>query len=291
MVVTPFRHRIQPTRLPQPCRATTCAMTDFIKYPRTPHLAGSKLQEGDHDLEQVAIGSLSGGAFVWEEKVDGANAAFSFNASGEAQLQSRGHVLRGGAREAQFNLFKAWVETHQDPFRRVIGTRYVVYGEWCFAKHTVFYDRLPHYFLEFDVFDRDTGRFLSTPARHGLLEGLPIVPVPVVHEGRVRDMRSIRSLMTRSLYKSPTWREALAERAQATRQDPARVVAETDASDLAEGLYLKHEQDGQVIGRYKFVRADFLQAIAASGSHWQERPIIANGLAPGVDIFAWSAPS
>lgn len=266
-------------------------MTDFIKYPRTPHLAGSKLQEGDHDLEQVAIGSLSGGAFVWEEKVDGANAAFSFNASGEAQLQSRGHVLRGGAREAQFNLFKAWVETHQDPFRRVIGTRYVVYGEWCFAKHTVFYDRLPHYFLEFDVFDRDTGRFLSTPARHGLLEGLPIVPVPVVHEGRVRDMRSIRSLMTRSLYKSPTWREALAEAAQATRQDPARVVAETDASDLAEGLYLKHEQDGQVIGRYKFVRADFLQAIAASGSHWQERPIIANGLAPGVDIFAWSAPS
>lgn len=128
-------------------------MTDFIKYPRTPHLAGSKLQDGDHDLEQVAISSLTGGAFVWEEKVDGANAAFSFLATGEPQLQSRGHVLRGGAREAQFNLFKAWVETHQDAFRRVIGTRYIVYGEWCFAKHTVFYDRLPHYFLEFDVLD------------------------------------------------------------------------------------------------------------------------------------------
>jgi hypothetical protein len=166
-------------------------MIDFIKYPRTPHLRGSKLQDGDHDLEQVDVASLGGGVLVWEEKIDGANAAFSFTSDGAPQLQSRGHLLQGGAREGQFSLFKAWVETHQAGFRQAITTRYVVFGEWCFVKHTVFYDRLPHYFLEFDVFDRKTGSFLSTPARRRLLEGLPIVPVPVVHKGAPPDERSV----------------------------------------------------------------------------------------------------
>ena len=266
-------------------------MVDFVKYPRTPHLQGSKLQDGDHDLEQVDLAALNGGTLVWEEKLDGANAAFSFTADGAVQLQSRGHVLRGGAREAQFNLLKAWVDTHQDAFRHVLASRYIVYGEWCFAKHTVFYDRLPHYFLEFDVFDRESGLFLSTPGRRNLLDGLPIVSVPVLHINQPANKTfdpaaDIRRLIKPSLFKSTGWRAALAEAARASGQEPSRVARETDGNDLAEGLYLKHEDGGHVIGRYKFVRADFLQAIAASGTHWQERPIIPNGLAPGVDLFA-----
>jgi hypothetical protein len=281
------------------------SMTTFIKYPRTPHLRGSRLQDGDHDLEQVDLadlladvpGDLRGGALVWEEKVDGANAAFSFTAEGAPLLQSRGHVLQGGPREGQFSLFKAWVETHQAAFRQALAARYIVFGEWCCAKHTVFYDRLPHYFLEFDVFDRETGSFLSTPARQRLLAGLPVVPVPVVHKGAPpgkaakRGASDIRALIRPSLYKSQDWRAALDAAAAGAGQDPVRVRRETDGSDLAEGLYLKHEDGDRVIGRYKFVRADFLQAIASSGTHWQDRPVIPNGLAPGVDLFATSLPS
>jgi hypothetical protein len=37
-----------------------------------------------------------------------------------------------------------------------------MYGEWVYAKHTVFYDKLPHYFLEFDILETKTGAFLST---------------------------------------------------------------------------------------------------------------------------------
>ena len=271
-------------------------MTDFIKFPRTPHLQGSKLQDGDQDLAQVDVSSLSGGTLVWEEKLDGANAALSFTNAGELQLQSRGHVLRGGAREAQFNLMKAWADTHQSKFFDVIGMRYVVYGEWCYAKHTVFYDRLPHYFLEFDVYDREADLFLSTRARRQLLDGLPIVSVPVVHEGgppakiKRGSAPDIAALIKPSLYKSTQWRLALDAAARDSGQDPVRVRGETDDNDLAEGLYLKLEDDDRVIGRYKFVRADFLQAIAASGTHWQERPIVPNGLAPGVDLFAGSLP-
>lgn len=261
-------------------------MTEFMKYPRTPHLMGSRLQPGDEDLDQVTLGDLRGGTLVFEEKIDGANAALSFRSDRSLQLQSRGHVLRGGGREAQFDLFKAWAEANRHRFQPVLGARYVVFGEWCYAKHTIFYDRLPHYFLEFDVYDREAALFLSTPARRRLLESLPIVPVPVVHEGRISDAQGLRRLVGPSRFKSDGWREGLRDAAEAAGQLPDRIVAETDPSDRAEGLYLKHEDGDRVIGRCKFIRDSYLQAVITSGSHWQDRPIVPNRLAPDVDIFA-----
>ena len=44
----------------------------------------------------------------------------------------------------------------------------------------------------------------------------------------------------------------------------------------------------KAVARYKFVRSDFVQTILDSGSHHSERPIVANGLRAGVDIFASS---
>jgi hypothetical protein len=55
---------------------------------------------------------------------------------------------------------------------------------------------------------------------------------------------------------------------------------------LAEGLYIKLEDDRQVLGRFKWVRPDFVQTILDSGSHHSSRPIIPNALAEGVDIYA-----
>ena len=58
-------------------------------------------------------------------------------------------------------------------------------------------------------------------------------------------------------------------------------------SDFAEGLYIKVEDPDTnlVLARYKWVRASFLTAVTDSGSHWHSRPIVANGLADGVDLF------
>lgn len=30
---------------------------------------------------------------------------------------------------------------------KVLGNRHILYGEWLYAKHSVYYDNLPHYFL------------------------------------------------------------------------------------------------------------------------------------------------
>ena len=74
----------------------------IIKYPRTPHLAGSRLQPGDEDLSQVPFSCLAGRRLTVEEKVDGANSAVSFGPEGQLLLQSRGHYLTGGWRERHY---------------------------------------------------------------------------------------------------------------------------------------------------------------------------------------------
>lgn len=259
---------------------------ELLKYPRTPHLTGSRLQPGDEDLTQVARSVLSGCELVVEEKVDGANAAISFGPEGELRLQSRGHYLRGGGAERQFDLFKTWAQAYVDAFREVLGQRYVLYGEWLYAKHTLFYDALPHYFLEFDVYDREREVFLATPARARLCAGLPLASVPVLARGLAEDLGALPDLIRPSLFKSPAWREALDASARRLDQPTDLVRRQTDLSPLAEGLYLKWEQEGVVRGRYKLVRGTFLDRVQSSGSHWADRPILPNQLAPGVELFS-----
>lgn len=261
-------------------------MDAIRKFPRTPHIEGSRLQPGDEDLSAVPFAELRGGNLVVEEKVDGANAGLSFADDGRLRLQSRGHYLTGGNREKHFAMFKQWAHAHQHRLRELLGTRYLVYGEWLYAKHTVFYDDLPHYFLEFDVFDRQTETFLDVDRRCALWADSPVVSVPVLWRGQARSLKHLRSLIGRSLYKTPDWRDNLRATILARGLDPERMRAETDPSDDMEGLYLKVESDGAVVARYKFVRASFLTSVSASGSHWLSRPIVPNRLADGVDIFS-----
>ena len=263
----------------------------MIKYPRTQHLEGSRLQPGDEDLDSVAFSELRERPLVVEEKVDGANAAVSFGEDGRLLLQSRGHYLRGGARERHFDLFKTWASRHQGVLCDCLQDRYVMYGEWVYAKHTVYYDRLPHYFLEFDVLDKQRGMFLSTDRRRELLRGLPVASVPVLARGEFKELDELLRWIGPSQYKSERWRHRLQKVASGVAHvQVERVERETDPTDLMEGLYVKHEDGEQVLGRYKYVRASFLQAVFEAAGHWLDRPIVPNQLDDGVDLFAPCLP-
>lgn len=230
-------------------------MKAIIKYPRTPHMEGSRTQPGDEDLKIVRAGDLLGRHLVVEEKLDGSNSGISFGEDGVLLLQSRGHVLAGGARERQFDLLKRWSNSNRDALWEILGTRYIIYGEWLYARHTIPYDELPHYFLEFDLLDRQTGEFMDTERRRKLLAGSPVRSVPVLASGLIR---TFESMIGRSRCSS---------------------------TELMEGLYIKWEEQGQVKGRYKYVREGFLHAVADSETHWMDRPIVPNRLSAGIDIF------
>jgi hypothetical protein len=256
------------------------------KYPRTQHLEGSRLQPGDEDLQAVPFARIAGRRLVVEEKMDGANSAISFTPGGALRLQSRGHYLTGGARERHFNLFKQWATVRAAALWERLGGRYVAYGEWLYAKHTVYYDQLPHYWLEFDVLDTAGGEFLDTPRRRELLAGLPIAPVHVLHTGPLRTLDELTRLIGPSRFIRPGHRERLREECERQGLDADRILRETDPSADMEGLYVKVEEHGMVTGRYKYVRAGFLTAVLKSESHWLSRPIVPNRLADGADLFA-----
>jgi RNA ligase len=248
----------------------------LLKYPRTPHLEGSRLQPGDEDLDSVPFSKVAGRYLVIEEKMDGGNAGISFVADGALRLQSRGHYLAGGPRERHFALLKQWASGLARDLYDVLGTRHVLYGEWLYAKHTCYYDALPHYFMEFDIYDRDDGVFLSTERRQQMLAGSAVISVAVLAAGPATTQAAMRNHLGPSRFRTAQWREVLAETAVERGLDPERVLAETDPSPLMEGLYLKIEEGGMVKERYKFVRADFLTRILDAGGHWLDRPIVPN---------------
>jgi hypothetical protein len=260
-------------------------MEQVYKYPRTPHIEGSRFQPGDEDLDCVPFSAIKGQYVVVEEKVDGANAAISFSPDGQLKLQSRGHYLTGGPREKHFNLFKQWASTHAAALWEVLGSRYILFGEWLYAKHTVFYDNLPHYFLEYDVLDRDRQIFFSTSRRQQLLTGLPLVSVPVLFAGELRSKKQLIALLGKSNYQTSTHLEAFKQVCQEKELDVERSLNQTDRSDLMEGLYIKVESEDVTTARYKYVRSSFLTTIEQSDGHWLNRPIIPNMLAANVDLF------
>jgi hypothetical protein len=262
------------------------ARHDIFKYPRTQHIVGSGIQRGDEDLALVPLQEFAGRHLVVEEKMDGANSAVSFDADGNLLLQSRGHILVGGPREKQFHLFKTWASRYMQELRAALTNRYVMYGEWLYAKHTIFYTDLPHYFLEFDILDKTTGTFLDTPRRKQLLQQIPFVAsVKVLHEGPVYTMQELVALLGHSYFISDDHRSRLQALCHEKKLDTAQVFKETDASPLMEGLYIKLEEEGIVKERYKYVRAGFLQTVFDSESHWLDRPLLSNCLHTGVQLF------
>ena len=261
-------------------------MQKIYKYPRTYHLNGSGIQHGDEGLPVIPIRSLAGRHVVVEEKMDGANSAISFDDDSRLLLQSRGHYLTGGPREKQFSLFKAWAYRYVNELREVLGKRYILYGEWLYAKHTVFYTDLPHYFMEFDIYDKDRDSFLSTEQRRALLTALPfVISVKVLYEGQVSSTQQLVDMVGVSRFIGDGHLERLRTLCQEWGFNVAQVLKETDSSNLMEGLYLKVEEDGIVQERYKYIRKSFLQTVFDSESHWMDRPLLPNCLRPGTTLF------
>lgn len=258
----------------------------MIKYPRTRHIEGSRLQPGDEDLDAVPFSQIKNRFVVVEEKMDGANSAISFDEDGHLLLQSRGHFLTGGPREIHFNLLKSWANVHKQLLKSILGSRYIAYGEWVYAKHTVFYDSLPHYWLEFDVYDREKNVFLDTRQRGKLFAGTPICSVPVLFRGEVASLPMLTKLIAKSTCISDDHISVLRQTCAEAGEDAERAVRETDGSSIMEGLYIKVEENGTVSERYKYVRASFLTQVLESGSHWLNRPVIPNQLKSSVDLFA-----
>lgn len=239
---------------------------DFTKYPRTPHLFGSKGTDDDKHLgEDESNQFIANESLIVEEKIDGTNVGIHFS-NAELILQCRGHLITEGM-HPQYDLFKQWAAVKRHVLEERLTQRFIMFGEWVYARHSVFYRQLTHYFFEFDIYDKEAEAFLDLEQRIALLEGAGVETVPVVHCGPLL-RKDLESLIGPSRFDS---------------QFENPLTHTTD--NLMEGLYLRTEADGIVTGRSKFVRPEFVEKIKQS-NHWQHQAMVPNKLADGVDIWS-----
>ncbi len=226
---------------------------DFFKFPSTPHLAtmpGVNIR-GDKVLTESERDEFLTHEVTIEEKVDGANLGLSFDADGNIRAQNRGAYLHLPG-SGQWKKLGEWLAFHTDVLSEHLSDRYILFGEWCYAQHSVFYDRLPDWFLAFDIFDREACRFLATARRDRLLDEMQIIKIPCIARGRF-NYPEIRGLLSQS---------------KLTNQP-------------AEGIYLRIDHGHWLEHRAKLVRPTFIQAVE---QHWSSSAIKPNRLKTGTNL-------
>ena len=240
---------------------------EFVKYPRTPHLFGSRGTDDDKHLgEAESRRFLADASLIIEEKLDGTNVGIHFALNGKMVLQCRGHLI-SEAMHPQYDLFKQWAAVKRPILQETLEDRFILFGEWVYAKHSVHYRRLPHYFFEFDIYDKRRGDFLGLERRLALLEETGLHTVPVIHAGPL-DRERLTALIGPSRFDGEF-------------DNP--ITKRTD--NLMEGLYLRTEDRGIVTGRAKFVRPEFVEKVKQS-EHWQHQAMMPNRLGQGADIWS-----
>ena len=226
---------------------------DFVKFPRTPHLfwLGTASPRGDKILSHDEGRVLLHRRVTVEEKLDGSSLGFSVDSSGRVRAQSRGRYIEKGSRAAVGPLW-GWLAGHEERFRRALGTRLILYGEWCWALHTVAYAALPDWFLAYDVFDREAKRFFARRRRDDLARALGVHVAPLIAEG----------LFT--------------EKQLAGFIGPSHLGA-----PLAEGIYLRWDEGDWLVARAKVVRRGWL---STADEHWTKRRVVPNRIAADVTV-------
>ncbi len=222
------------------------AMTDFFRFPTTPHLAWlaqDGMPRDDKVLSPTEAEALLASDVVVEEKLDGANLGLSLSPDGPVLAQNRGQYL-GEPYVGQFARLPAWLAQHESSLLAVLRPELMLFGEWCAARHSLDYDTLPDWFLLFDVYDRSKRRFWNTSRRNALASEAGLFTVPLVSSGRT----------------------TLAALKQLVADTPSRYRAGLPL----EGVVVRRESGEWCEARAKLVRPDFAQAI---DTHWSKRTI------------------
>lgn len=219
-------------------------MTDFFRFPHTPHIAWLAAGEPRDDkvLSPQEAQALLSHEVVVEEKLDGANLGFSLDEHGALRAQNRGQYL-SDPHAGQFARLPAWLQQHGDALLCALTPDLILFGEWCAARHSLDYAALPDWFLLFDVHERGTGRFWSTSRRDALAAAAGLVTVPRVLQGKT-DLTALKQLVANT---------------------PSRY-----RNGSLEGLVIRQESTDWCEDRAKLVRPDFTQAI---DTHWRKRAI------------------
>ena len=246
----------------------------IVKFPRIPHLfrpqCGSLaiteddivLPSGDSTSSMLRAINSGKTIVTCTEKIDGANLGISLAYDGFTILvQNRSHYISTGE-HSQFGPLQPWIEEHREALVQILSHRgsrspkatagrWILYGEWMVAKHSIPYRRLPGYFVAFDLYEVDSDRFVSQRRLHEILRGTHIPVVPIIAAQSFGPSKDIEADLLNMVETTPSQFRA-------------------DAG-VVEGVVFRIEDGEWLLSRSKLVRPDF--AAGCSEGHWSKRPI------------------
>lgn len=214
----------------------------FIKYDKTYRLkTPTFLNSGKRILSKKDAKRLLGAKVVIEEKIDGANVGI-IKTKNSFSLQKRGSLV-GTSEHEQFNRFHAWANTDKYDNIMAVPKGFLIYGEWAYAQHHIYYDKLPDYFLVFDVLKGS--KFLNRKQRDSFCEQYGFCQVPLIAEGYFTVLDIEKMMPTVSKF-----------------------------GDRAEGMVIKRYTKKEYM-RAKVVWPDFIKEIDES-QHWSKKELRIN---------------
>jgi atypical dual specificity phosphatase len=225
----------------------------IIKFPRTHHIfdaGGSGVSRDDLVLNDSDVNDYINCALTLEEKVDGANLGISIDKEYKIAFQNRSHYVTYNT-STQFKALQQWQEIHEgDLFSILEPNRHILYGEWCYAKHSIEYTDLPGYFLAFDIFDKKENKFYSRKKFHEEMSKTSIPMVPIIDTVTFSNKTEMKDRLTKYLDTKSVFRDG-----------------------PVEGVYIRKDDGEWLQKRCKLVRPDFIQGI---DEHWTKKELVKN---------------
>ncbi len=186
-----------------------------------------------------------------EEKIDGAQCGMALY-EGYPVIRNSNHILsKGYVKETpakkQFASVFNWFYKHKDRFEILnnLAGPVGVYGEWMIAQHGMEYDKLPDWFMAFDLYDYEARQFVCTEKAREVLVESGFSVVPQLYYGRVESFEQLERLAN--------------EPSSFTTKGPR------------EGVYVKVSDEWWVTDRFKMVRQGFKQ-----GGLWDKKQLKKN---------------
>jgi ATP-dependent RNA circularization protein (DNA/RNA ligase family) len=229
---------------------------DIPHYPKTNHLAFSKEKEILNISDKKNFFHLEGKMVILEEKVD-AQAIGVFFDEGLLHLLFRGqyycpekNILLPKELHNCYEYFK----NNEELFFEILLEDKIMYGEWMEYLHTINYNKLPSYFLEYDIYSRKESIFLSTKKRQEILKPYKEIQSVYIHAKlNPFDFEEFKNII--NINKLSQYGDNL----------------------LHEGFYIKVEDEDKVLERFKWIEHKFFNDLVSS-NHWREKSLKKNSL-------------
>ena len=94
------------------------------------------------------------------EKVDGAQMGISLDKNYKIKVQNKSHYVNSKS-HFEFKILDKWIIDNSECLYNILDEDTILFGEWLYAKHSIFYDNLPNYFLAFDLYNKKNKLFYN----------------------------------------------------------------------------------------------------------------------------------